>query len=167
MDDNIQIKLHCGGGELYRMLIGIGFFVLMIWLCLVMHAFSWGGLIAYLVALGLYIAVLVAYEKKPQVITADKDHLNYQHFSSKSINLSDIKRLVCEPYSVRSRYDTLQYIKLIIVTADDELELHDRIDANKMLTNELESKETDIPLIRLYEFLKEKTGLYSDISSEE
>lgn len=166
MDDNIKIEIHGGSDELYRMLMGIGLFVLMIWLGLVIHAFSWGGLIVFLVALGLYIAVFVAYEKKPQIVTADKDLLRYQHFSSKVIRLTDIKRLVCEPYSVRSRYDTLQYIQLIIITADDEIELHDRIDANKMLTNKLEAKETDIPLIRLYEFLKEKTGLYNDISSE-
>ncbi len=164
MEDSISIKIHSSGGELYRMLMGIGCFVLILWLAVLIHAFSWGMLISFIVALGAYIGVLVAYEKVPQVITADTEKLNYKHFGNKTIMLADIKRLTCEPYSVRTRYDTFQHIRLLIVTADDELELHVSVDANKMLENKLRSKETDIPLIRLYEFLKEKTGLYSDIS---
>ncbi len=163
MDDNIRIEIKGTGGELYRMLMGIGCFVLLIWLCFVIHAFSWGMLICFLLALGLYIAAIVVYEKVPQIITADGRQLCYKHFSSKTIMLSDITKLVCEPYSVRSRYDTFQHLKLLITTADDELELHVSVDANKMLTNKLEAKDTDIPLIRLYEYLKEHTGLYSDI----
>ncbi len=164
MEDSISIKIHSSGGELYRMLMGIGCFALILWLAFLIHAFSWGMLISFILALGAYIGVLVAYEKVPQVITADTEKLNYKHFGSKTIMLSDIKRLVCEPYSIRTRYDTFQHIRLLIVTADDELELHVSVDANKMIENKLRSKETDIPLIRLYEFLKEKTGLYSDIS---
>ncbi len=164
MDDNISIKINSSGGELYRMLMGIGFFSLLIWLFAAIHAFSWVGLICFLVALGLYITILVAYEKVPQIITADTEKLHYKHFSNKTIMLADIKRLVCEPYSVHSRYETFQCIRLLIVTADDELELHTIVDTNKILENKLESKETDIPLIKLYDFLKEKTGLYSDIT---
>lgn len=164
MEDNIRIEIHSGGGELYRMLMGIGFFVLLIWLAAVIHAFSWVRLIFFLVVLGLYVAFLVIYEKIPHTVTADNEQLHYKHFSGKTISLSEIKRLTCEPYSVRTRFDTFQHIRLLIVTADDELELNDRIDANLILNNKLRSKDTDIPLIRLYEFLKEKTGLYNDIS---
>ncbi len=164
MEDNISIKIHSAGGELYRILMGIGFFVLMVWLAILIHAFSWGMLICFILALGAYIGTLVAYEKVPQVITADAEKLHYKHFCSKTIMLADIKRLVCEPYSVHSRFETFQCIRLLVVTADDELELHTIVDTNKILENKLESKDTDIPLIRLYEFLKEKTGLYSDIS---
>ena len=75
MEDNITIKIHSAGGELYRMLVGIGFFVLMIWLAILIHAFSWGMLICFILALGAYIGTLVAYEKVPQVITADTEKL--------------------------------------------------------------------------------------------
>lgn len=166
MENKIRVETPIGDGELTRIFFIIILSVLIVWLCFVICMFSWGSFIGFIVMLGLFIAYLLVNKKHPHIIVADSEKLCYTHFRSKTIKLTDIKRLVCEPYSVRTIFDTLQYIKLLIITADDEIELHDSIDANKMLENKLQSKETDIPLIRLYEFLKEKTGLYKDISSE-
>ena len=53
-------------------------------------------------------------------------------------------------------------MKLHITTGDDECELSQIVNTNKMLQDRLDGQETDIPVMRLYEFIKEKTGrIYS------
>ena len=76
----------------------------------------------------------------------------------KTIRYADILTINCEPEELRGRYSSTQCMKLHITTGDDECELSQIVNTNKMLQDRLDGQETDIPVMRLYEFIKEKTG---------
>ena len=160
MDSKIEIVLKRHESYLHKFIYLGGLIFLLIFLISLKSTSSAGWFIVFLllcVALGLY---LYFYFKRPTVVSADTEKLVYKHyFSSTEILLANIKELTCVPYFVNGRYSSEQRISLTIYTEDDELDLNDRVDTNAVLTDKLEDKETDIPLIRLYQFLKEHTGL--------
>lgn len=160
MDSKIEIVLKRHESYLHGFLSIAGWVVLLFCLIFLKFSDSVGGFIFFIllcIAFGLYNYL---YFKHPTVVTADSEKLIYKHhFSSTEILLTDMKEFTCEPYFVHGRYSSEQRIRLTIYTKDDELELNDHVDTNAVLTDKLEDKETDIPLIRLYQFLKEHKEL--------
>ena len=115
------------------------------------------SLILFLVALAVIIGFEAASEKLPTIVIADEKQLRYKHlFGWKTIELSKIKNINCEPFEVRGRYSSTQCIRLYIATEDDECDLKQRVNTNEMLTDSMQGKKTDLPLMRVYEFIKER-----------
>lgn len=165
MDEEIKIEIHSTD---YFVNIGMitGSIVLSVWLAVLLNYFSVGSLIAYLVSLALFIGFIVVYEKVPTVIIANDKTLKTKHLLGwKTVELAKIKTMTCEPYTVRARYSSIQRIRLSITADNDiELELTDDVNTEDILNDKLKSKETDIPIIRLYVFLKKRTP---DLQTEE
>lgn len=160
MDNEMRIEIHCSY-ILVNIAICACLFVLIIWFCSLIHAFSLISLVLFSLSLGAFTAFAVVNETRPTVITADHTHLEYKHLLGiKTVQYTDIKEITCEPYVVSSRYGTHQRIRLSILTYDgDEHELNDAVNTNDILQDKLEAKETEIPLIRLYDFIKERALL--------
>ena len=158
MGDNIRIEIHCINTEL-NITLAVGMIGLSIWLACLMTYFSVGSLILFAVVLAAFIAMAIASEKLPTVVIADEKQLRYKHlFGWKTIELSKIKTITCEPFEVRGRYSSTQCIRLYITTEDDECDLKQRVNTNEMLEKAMQGKQTDLPLMRVYEFIKAKTG---------
>lgn len=158
MGENIRIEIHCINTEL-NITLAVGVIGLSIWLACLMTYFSVGSLIMFIVVLAAFIALAIASEKLPTVIIADEKQLRYKHlFGWRTIELSKIKTITCEPFEVRGRYSSTQCIRLYIVTEDDECDLKQRVNTNEMLGNAMEGKQTDLPLTRVYDFIRAKTG---------
>lgn len=158
MDENIRIEIHCINTEL-NITLAVGVIGLSIWLACLMTYFSVGSLIMFIVVLAAFIALAIASEKLPTVVIADEKQLRYKHlFGWKTIELSKIKTITCEPFEVRGRYSSTQCIRLYIVTEDDECDLKQRVNTNEMLEKAMQGKQTDLPLMRVYDFIRAKTG---------
>ena len=159
MESKIEITLKLHLSYINKGITYTALFVLFVWLFLLYSNFSVGLLIGFLLVLGAFILYQYILHKHPTVVTADSEKLVYkQLFSPTEILLTDIDRISCEPYFVNSRYHSEQRIRIMIYTKDDELELSDHVDTNTIISDKLEEKETDIPLIRLYRFLMKQTG---------
>lgn len=157
--DNIRIEIHSSDYLVNAAAVFV-FIVLSIWLALLIKFFSAGSLIAFVIVSAAYVAALVVDDKVPTVVIADNNCLKVKHLLGwKTVELSKIKEMTCEPYTVYARYSTYQRIRLTIITSDDELDINDRVNTENILNDRLEAKETDIPVIRLYEFLKERTAV--------
>lgn len=158
MGENIRIEIHCINTEL-NITLAVGVIGLSIWLACLMTYFSVGSLIMFIVVLAAFIALAIASEKLPTVVIADEKQLRYKHlFGWKTIELSKIKTITCEPFEVRGRYSSTQCIRLYIVTEDDECDLKQRVNTNEMLEKAMQGKQTDLPLMRVYDFIRAKTG---------
>lgn len=158
MGENIRIEIHCINTEL-NITLAVGVIGLSIWLACLMAYFSVGSLIMFIVVLAAFIALAIASEKLPTVVIADEKQLRYKHlFGWKTIELSKIKTITCEPFEVRGRYSSTQCIRLYIVTEDDECDLKQRVNTNEMLEKAMQGKQTDLPLTRVYDFIRAKTG---------
>lgn len=158
MGDNIRIEIHCINTYLNNAL-AVSVIGLSIWLACLMTYFSVGSLILFLMVLAGIIGFEVAYEKLPTIVIADEKQLRYKHlFGWKTIEHSKIKTITCKPFELRGRYSSTQCIRLYIATEDDECDLKQRVNTNEMLGNAMEGKLTDLPLMRVYEFIREKTG---------
>lgn len=156
MGENIRIEIHCINTEL-NITLAVGMIGLGIWLACLMTCFSVGSLILFVVVLAAFIAMAIASEKLPTIVIADEMRLRYKHlFGWKTIELSRIKTITCEPFEVRGRYSSIQCIRLYIATEDDECDLKQRVNTNEMLENAMEGKLTELPLMRVYEFVIEK-----------
>ena len=156
MGDNIRIEIHCINTEL-NITLAVGVIGLSIWLACLMTYFSVGSLILFAVVLAAFIAMAIASEKLPTVVIADEKQLRYKHlFGWKTIELSKIKTITCEPFELMGRYSSTQCIRLYIATEDDECELKQRVNTNEMLTDSMQGKKTDLPLMRVYKFIKER-----------
>ncbi len=158
MDENIRIEIHCINTEL-NITLAVGVIGLSIWLACLMTYFSVGSLIMFIAVLAAFIALAIASEKLPTVVIADEKQLRYKHlFGWKTIELSKIKTITCEPFEVRGRYSSTQCIRLYITTEDDECDLKQRVNTNEILGNAMQGKQTDLPLMRVYDFIRAKTG---------
>ncbi len=158
MGENIRIEIHCINTEL-NIMLAVGVIGLSIWLACLMTYFSVGSLILFIVVLAAFIALAIASEKLPTVVIADEKQLRYKHlFWWKTIELSKIITITCEPYEVRGKYSSTQCIRLYITTEEDECDLKQRVNTNEMLEKAMVGKQTDLPLMRVYEFIKAKTG---------
>lgn len=156
MSDNIRIEIHCINTYMNNVL-AVSVIGLSIWLACMLTNSLVGCLILFLVALAGIIGFDVAYEKLPTIVIADGKQLRYKHlFGWKTIELSKIKTITCEPFELRGRYSSTQCIRLYIATEDDEYDLKQRVNTNEMLTDSMQGKKTDLPLMRVYEFIKER-----------
>ena len=159
MDSKIEITLKLHLSFLNKAITYTTLFVLFVWFIILYTSFSVGSLICFLLVLGAFIFYQYILSKHPAVVSADSEKLVYkQLFSSKEFLLTDIDRISCEPYVVNGRYHSEQRIRVMVYTREDELELSDHVDTNTIISDKLEEKETDIPLIRLYRFLMKQTG---------
>lgn len=158
MGENIRIEIHCINTEL-NITLAVGVIGLSIWLACLMTYFSVGSLIMFIVVLAAFIALAIASEKLPTVVIADEKQLRYKHlFGWKTIEFSKIKTITCEPFELRGRYSSTQCIRLYITTEDDECDLKQRVNTNEMLEKAMVGKQSDLPLMRVYDFIRAKTG---------
>lgn len=158
MGDNIRIEIHCINTYLNNAL-AVSVIGLSIWLACMLTYSSVGSLILFLAVLAGIIGFEVAYEKLPTIVIADEKQLKYKHlFGWKTIELSKIQTITCEPFELRGKYNSTQCIRLYIATEEDECDLKQRVNTNEMLGNAMEGKLTDLPLMRVYEFIRAKTG---------
>lgn len=136
-------------------------FVFIFWLSDLLADFSAKSLILFLIIYVPLIICAIADANTPTFVTADSEKLTYKHgWKIKKFPLSQIKKLTCEPYEVRTRYGSYYRIRLLIFTDEDcEFEINDAVDSEKLIIEKLNGSQNDIPLIRLYDFLKEKTRL--------
>ena len=120
--------------------------------------------LGYVASFVLFLAVVLVYavydDKIPTVLSCDGNILRYKHILKEhEIKLSDIKSVHCDPYEVRIWYSTQQRIMLRIKFKDEDrdyIEFNDKLDSAGMLDEKLGRKKSDIPLLKLYEYLKEK-----------
>lgn len=92
-------------------------------------------------------------------MVADDKKLRYKHLLGwRRIEYSKIKTITCEPYILRGRYSSTQCLRLYITTDIDECDMKEAVDTNKMLGNAMEGKLTELPLMRVYELVKKKSG---------
>lgn len=157
MDDSIRIEIHCG--NFYTNIAAVcAVIVIVIWILALKYSFSVGSLIAFIAALAAFIAFVVADYKVPTVVEADNKMLRVKHLLGwKKVELSKITGITCEPYTVRARYSSIQRIRLTLLTNDDdEIDLNDSVNTENILNDKLEAKETNIPIITLYDFLKKR-----------
>ena len=160
MGENIRIEIHCINTYLNNAL-AVSVIGLSIWLACMLTYSSVGSLILFLAVLAGIIGFEAASEKLPTIVIADEKQLRYKHlFGWKTIELSKIKTITCEPYEVRGRYNSIQCLRLYITTDNDECDLKQRVNTNELLENAMEGKLTELPLMRVYEFIKTKTGKY-------
>lgn len=102
----------------------------------------------------------VLFYSRPMIIRSDGVTLRYRHiYSTREINLSEIRGISCEPYEVHSRYSSMQRIRLVIKIKNaewDEIEFNDRLNTSDLVNEKLNGSTADIPLLRLYDFLRER-----------
>ncbi len=157
MEDSITVKIS-NFSDLMRWLTVFEWVVLLVWLAFLITYFNLGSLIAFLVFLVAFVIHFIVLERVPTVVTVNSECLQYKRvFGGRKIMLTEIKSLSCEQYEVRGRYNISQCIKLIIVTVNgDDYELHDFVDTRTMVSDIIENKQTDVPIVQLYNFLKAK-----------
>lgn len=158
MGVNIRIETHCinKGYNIALAAVCIG---ASIWLAVLLKYFSPAGLVGFLIVLAALIGLTIVGEKVPTVVEADGKSLRYRHLLGwRCFEYSKIKTISCEPNVVSGRYSSIQCVKLTVITDDDECELNCRVDTNEMVSGQMEGRLTDIPIVRLYGFVKEKVG---------
>lgn len=156
--DRIRVEMKCSD-RLFNESMAAAFIIISIWLALLLTYFSVVSLVLFLICTGAFIGIGAAYEKIPTIAVADGNELRWKHLLGwKAIEYSDILTISCEPEEWHGRYSSTQCIKLYITTAEDECVLNNIVNTNKMLQDKMDGEETDIPVLRLYEFIKEKSG---------
>lgn len=158
MGENIRIETHCINKG-YNIAIAAACIGASIWLAVLLKYFSPAGLVAFMIVLAALIGLIIVSEKVPTVVEADGKSLRYRHLLGwRCFEYSKIKTISCEPNVVSGRYSSMQCVKLTVITDDDECELNCRVDTNEMINEQMAGRTTEIPMIRLYEFVKEKVG---------
>lgn len=156
--DKTRVEMKCND-RFFNVGMGAAFCVLIIWFAVLLKYFSVASLVLFLICIGSFVGIVIAYEKIPTVAEADGNELRWKHLLGwKSIKYADILTISCEPEELHGRYSSTQCMKLYITTEDDECTLSQIVNANKMLQDRLDGEETDIPVMRLYDFIKEKSG---------
>lgn len=156
--DKIRVEMKCND-RFFNGGMAAAVIALAIWFAVMLTYFSVVSLVLFLICTGLFIGIGIAYEKISTVAEADGSELRWKHLLGwKTIRYADILTMTCEPEELRGRYSSTQCMRLLITTGDDECELSQIVNTNKMLQDRLDGQETDIPVMRLYEFIKEKSG---------
>ena len=156
--DKIRVEMKCND-RFFNACMAAAVIILAIWFAVMLTYFSVASLVLFLICTGLFIGIGIAYEKIPTVAEADGSKLRWKHLLGwKSIKYADILTMTCEPEELRGRYSSTQCMKLYITTEDEECTLSQIVNTNKMLQDRLDGEETDIPVMRLYNFIKEKSG---------
>ncbi len=135
MREHIKIKIR-SVNDWEKILCTAFVLIYFIWLPLLITSFSAVSLILFLISFIAVIAFFAIYYERPTVVFADTEKLRYRHiFGEHIIPYSDIKKIVCEPYTVRGRYVSTQCIKLsITLNNDDEYELNDCVNTEDMIS---------------------------------
>lgn len=155
--DKIRVEMKCND-RFFNAGMAAAVIILAIWFAVMLKCFSVVSLVLFLIFTALSIAIVVVYEEIPTVAEADGNELRWKHLLGwKTIKYTNILTIICEPEELRGYHSSTQCMKLYITTEDDECTLSQIIDTNKMLKDRLDGQETDIPVMRLYEFIKEKT----------
>ncbi len=92
-------------------------------------------------------------------VTVENNTLQYKKlFKNVSISLDSIYYIHCEPYKKHLRYRINEsHIRLAIITDDGVTrELNDILDGEAPANDRLHKTHTDIPLVKLCDYIKEK-----------
>ena len=155
--DKIRVEMKCND-RFFNGGMAAAVIALAIWFAVMLKYFSVVSLVLFLIFTALSIAIVIAYEKIPTVAEADGNELRWKHLLGwKTIKYTNILTIICEPEELRGYHSSTQCMKLYITTEDDECTLSQIIDTNKMLKDRLDGQKTDIPVMRLYEFIREKS----------
>ena len=155
--DKIRVEMKCND-RFFNAGMAAAVIILAIWFAVMLTYFSVVSLVLFLICTGLFVGIVIAFEKIPTIAEADGNELRWKHLLGwKTIKYTDILTIICEPEELRGYHSSTQCMKLYITTEDDECTLSQIIDTNKMLKDRLDGQETDIPVMRLYEFIKEKS----------
>lgn len=168
MDEKITIEIHNSNTLVNYGVVAL-VIALSIWLAVILNNFSAAGLIAFLVVTAASVGWIILYETKPTVITADCEGVTYKHLLPvKTIKLSEIKSLICEPYEVHARYTSYQRVKLCISLKNgDEVELNDCVDTGGLVTDVLDKRQSEIKIITLYNFINDRCTILKATSEKE
>lgn len=159
----IKIEIKQSLGELATYLSLLWYFIFIGYIMLASESPTTEIIIIGIVLFVPTPTFLIIYDIKPMKIRSNGITLRYRHlWKEHEIALSDITELKCEPYEVRYRYGSYQRIRLTIKlknTEMSELEFNDVVKSDDLIMEKLNGSTADIPLLRLYEFLKERTNL--------
>lgn len=156
--DKIRVEMKCND-RFFNAGMAAAVIILAICFAVMLTCFSVVSLVLFLICTGLFVGIVIAFEKIPTIAEADGNELRWKHLLGwKTIRYADILTMTCEPEELYGRYSSTQCMKLYITNEDDECTLSQIIDTNKMLKDRLDGRETDIPVMQLYEFVKEKSG---------
>ena len=156
--DKIRVEMKCND-RFFNAGMAAAVIALAIWFAVMLTYFSVVSLVLFLICTGLFVGIVIAFEKIPTIAEADGSELRWKRLLGwKTIRYADILTINCEPEELRGRYSSTQCMRLLITTGEDECELSQIVNTNKMLQDRLDGQETDIPVMRLYEFIKEKSG---------
>ena len=112
-------------------------------------------LILYL-ASGALFGFFIYLDQRPTVVWSDGEQLCRKHFFREHrIYLTEITDVICEPYSVSSRYGTYQRIRLTLRTQDKDIVLNDTVNAGDLIEEKLGNKKVSLPLMQLNSYLRE------------
>lgn len=156
-NEEIKIKLHNTDSGITALTVII-FVLTVLFLTFTIRYFSPVSLLITLLLCGLFIAFIYLCDYRPMVIWSDGNYLYWKCVCRlHSLKLSDITDICCKPYSVHSRYETQQRIRLTLCTKidmDNEIEFNDSVDTGKLLDEKLSGINADVPLIQLYDYLR-------------
>lgn len=155
-NEEIKIKIHNTDSGITALTVII-FVLTLFFSAFTITYFSPVLLLITLLLCGLFIAFNL-FDYRPMVIWSDGNYLYWKRVCRlHSLKLSDITDICCKPYSVHSRYETQQRIRLTLCTkieTDNEIEFNDSVDTGKLLDEKLSGINADVPLIQLYDYLK-------------
>ena len=113
--------------------------------------------IALLVTAFVLIYRLICQSRKT-VVKSDGDILWWQDFGKpKMLKIDEIAEISCTPYEVRTRFGSRQRLRLTLQTDGSPaqaIEFTDNVDSMQLMQDQLGGTETDIPLARLYRYLR-------------
>lgn len=155
-NEEIKIKIHNTDSGITALTVII-FVLTLFFSAFTITYFSPVLLLITLLLCGLFIAFNL-FDYRPMVIWSDGNYLYWKRVCRlHSLKLSDITDICCKPYSVHSRYETQQRIRLTLCTkieTDNEIEFNDSVDTGKLLDEKLSGINADVPLIQLYDYLR-------------
>ena len=159
MSKEIEIKIH-QNSILLGVLMAVSFMAFV--MCGIYFLLSFYqsslSLIMFILCLasGALFGFFIYLDQRPTVVWSDGEQLCRKHFFREHrIYLTEITDVICEPYSVSSRYGTYQRIRLTLRTQDKDIVLNDTVNAGDLIEEKLGSKKVSLPLMQLNSYLRE------------
>ena len=159
MSKEIEIKIH-QDSTLLGVLTAFSLIAFVIFCIYFLFDFSLTMLLLALLS-GALTAFFIYFTQRPTVVWSDGEQLCRKHFFREHrIYLAEIIDVICEPYSVSSRYGTYQRIRLTLRTDSmtGDIELTDSVNAGDLIDEKLGRKKTEIPLLQLNDYLRKHCG---------
>lgn len=114
----------------------------------------------FLLVLAVGTGILSVMLHRPTVVKSDGETLWWRQFGKpQTLRIAEIAEISCKPYEVRTRFGSDQRLRLTLRTDGSpvqEIEFTDSVDSLALLQERLGGTETDIPLTRLYRYLRER-----------